>query len=379
MRFSIKAAFIVAPFILYLGGMYAFLNSEKHTNTVIYTKAPEIITKPLPDKKGQKHIRILSLQGGGMLGLVELAALEWLEKKSGKPIAELFDIVAGTSTGSIIGAGLLTPDIHGNPKYTASDLRKIYLDGSTSVFHKSIWSMLFTANGLFGAQFPSQPRRSYLDALYGDTHFQDLLRPMLVPVFDVLNNQPIIHLNWYSSWEPTLNHRVADLINGATSTPVLFAPLFIRDTTGKLESIFADGGAFLNNPSLAASLITSVHYPDHKLIIVSLGINDLRRPSNMTLLRNGGIMGWGISYLTEVLVNGATRWRKELLDEALHLRFWENDQVFDIYAQIPPNVKGSLISAHDPESLEAINQIAENMIQENREMLEQLAEQLVAP
>ncbi|MCY3833281.1 MAG: patatin-like phospholipase family protein, partial [Chloroflexi bacterium] len=49
---------------------------------------------------------ILSIDGGGMRGVVALALLCWLEEQTGKPAYELFKLVGGTSTGALICAGL---------------------------------------------------------------------------------------------------------------------------------------------------------------------------------------------------------------------------------------------------------------------------------
>ncbi|MEM7026379.1 MAG: patatin-like phospholipase family protein, partial [Pseudomonadota bacterium] len=64
--------------------------------------APRALQADHPGK-----IRILSLDGGGIRGLISLEILRHLEEATGKPIAELFDVVAGTSTGGIIGTQLL--------------------------------------------------------------------------------------------------------------------------------------------------------------------------------------------------------------------------------------------------------------------------------
>lgn len=47
-------------------------------------------------------IKILSLDGGGIRGLIPCAVLAEIEQRTGKPIARLFDVIAGTSTGGII-------------------------------------------------------------------------------------------------------------------------------------------------------------------------------------------------------------------------------------------------------------------------------------
>jgi len=77
---------------------------------------------------------ILSIDGGGIRGLIPAIILDKLEKevsmKRGKDvrIADIFDMVAGTSTGSIISLGLTVSDNAKNPrpKYQASDLVKLY-------------------------------------------------------------------------------------------------------------------------------------------------------------------------------------------------------------------------------------------------------------
>jgi len=46
-----------------------------------------------------KPLRILAIDGGGIRGIIPAVVLAAIEKQSGKPICELFDLIAGTSTG----------------------------------------------------------------------------------------------------------------------------------------------------------------------------------------------------------------------------------------------------------------------------------------
>lgn len=50
--------------------------------------------------------QILSIDGGGIRGIIPLACLVQLEAREGKPAREMFDLIAGTSTGAVIAAGL---------------------------------------------------------------------------------------------------------------------------------------------------------------------------------------------------------------------------------------------------------------------------------
>ena len=56
-----------------------------------------------------KPIRILSIDGGGIRGVIPAMILARIESLTGKPIAELFDLIAGTSTGGILTLGLTKP------------------------------------------------------------------------------------------------------------------------------------------------------------------------------------------------------------------------------------------------------------------------------
>ena len=54
--------------------------------------------------------RVLSIDGGGMRGIVPAIILAEIEKKTGKPISSLFDVIGGASTGAILALGLTRPD-----------------------------------------------------------------------------------------------------------------------------------------------------------------------------------------------------------------------------------------------------------------------------
>ena len=53
-----------------------------------------------------KTIRILSIDGGGIRGILPAMLLAWLERRTGQPVSKLFDIIAGTSTGANVVAAL---------------------------------------------------------------------------------------------------------------------------------------------------------------------------------------------------------------------------------------------------------------------------------
>ena len=65
---------------------------------------------------------ILSIDGGGIRGIIPALVLDYLEQQSNKSTSELFDLSVGTSSGGIIALGLAQADESGRPKYSAHDL-----------------------------------------------------------------------------------------------------------------------------------------------------------------------------------------------------------------------------------------------------------------
>src|SRR2546422_5276580 len=63
----------------------------------------------------RQPIRILSIDGGGIRGIIPAMVLAELERRTGRPICKLFDLIAGTSTGGVLALALTKPDAAGKP------------------------------------------------------------------------------------------------------------------------------------------------------------------------------------------------------------------------------------------------------------------------
>ena len=92
--------------------------------------------------------RILSIDGGGIRGVIPSVLLEQLEKRSGQPISALFDLIAGTSTGGILAVGLTVPGEQRKPKYTATDMVELYADRGHEIFQRSFWRGVTSLGGV---------------------------------------------------------------------------------------------------------------------------------------------------------------------------------------------------------------------------------------
>src|SRR5690349_9443629 len=106
--------------------------------------------------------RLLSIDGGGLLGLIPAEALMEIEKQldkitgEPKPLCDRFDLIGGTSTGSILAAGLALG-------LRAEKLRNFYIDFGKEIFTKSFLPARFWHN------YPSGPLEKHLKTVLGES------------------------------------------------------------------------------------------------------------------------------------------------------------------------------------------------------------------
>ena len=95
-------------------------------------------------KPFRKNVAI-AIDGGGIRGVIVTKALSLLEKQLGKPVHEIFRLAAGTSTGSIISAGI-------GSGLTAAQMHQLYISLGETIFKKT-WRTFFWPLTRF--RFPS--------------------------------------------------------------------------------------------------------------------------------------------------------------------------------------------------------------------------------
>ena len=81
-----------------------------------------------------RPFRVLSLDGGGIRGVIPAAILSYMESATGQPVSSLFDLIVGTSTGGILALALSAPDAEGKPKFTAQQLETLYSTKGGEIF-----------------------------------------------------------------------------------------------------------------------------------------------------------------------------------------------------------------------------------------------------
>ena len=122
-----------------------------------------------------KSVRILSVDGGGLRGVIPALLLAELEKRSGRPCAGLFDLMAGTSAGAIVTLGLAVPGPDGAPRHSATSLAGYYAGAAQAIFPLHLRRRNRGLDGGEGELYPPDGFNAFLQKGFGDARLSGAL------------------------------------------------------------------------------------------------------------------------------------------------------------------------------------------------------------
>ncbi|MCU0548428.1 MAG: patatin-like phospholipase family protein [Leptolyngbya sp. Prado105] len=235
------------------------------------------------------RFQILSLSGGGYLGLYQATILCELEEKAGKPIAQCFDLLAGTSIGGIIALALAL-------EVPATQIRRAFEKHGQQIFssrsapRSTIAKLIDLSRFLFGAKYRQEGLRKALEEFIDPSALMgDLKHPIVVPTINLTKGSPQIfktpHHIRFERDHRELVHKVAL----ATSAAPTFFPLA---QVG--DEWFTDGGLYANMPDSIA-LHEAEHFlqiPIERISILSIGTTTSDFSFSHNVGRDLGILDW---------------------------------------------------------------------------------------
>jgi len=245
-----------------------------------------------------KKFRILSLDGGGVRGYLTTLILENIEKqlnhqdKTQKPLGEYFDLIAGTSTGAIIG-GLLAIG------KSAKEIRTIYETDIKEIFSSD---MKREGKDLFlKAKYKKDNLKIKASEYFGEKTFDDVLTPLLVTSVDITTMRPKFYKSAYSKKNITrVDEKLSSAIIASASAPAFF-PI---EKNLKYSSDLIDGGIVANNPSLIA-------------LIDAFSFENKPKAENIVLLSVGTGKANEVPYNIESLKDGSTDWLVQINNQSI--------------------------------------------------------------
>jgi patatin-like phospholipase/acyl hydrolase len=243
--------------------------------------------------------RILSIDGGGTRGIIPAIILASMEERTGKPICQLFDLIAGTSTGAILALGLTKPNSSGEPEFTARDLCKLYEREIPNIFRnpQSWWGNLLTP------KYRSFVFQQVLKTAFGECRLKSALTDVLIPCFDIDHRLPYMFNTRSAEQQAQYDFPMRDVALAASASPTLFYPVRIPRSEDGESMCLVDGGVFANNPAInALAEIKSVPSgKNDQCFMVSLGTGKSQRPLSDELLSLWGYVQWSRPMLDLVM------------------------------------------------------------------------------
>ncbi|MCH9643466.1 MAG: patatin-like phospholipase family protein [Gammaproteobacteria bacterium] len=247
-------------------------------------------------KNPKKTVNVLVVSGGGVMGVIPLTILQYIEKRSGVKISDSFDLFAGTSTGALISSGLAFDRIVDGKAQSPSVtyVTDQYFNFAHTIFKQSFSHRIKTFFGLLGPRFEHAPLAHSLEMRFKQMSLSDVKRPLLFPSFD-LENTSVIEFGSWKKNAPYAKTPIYKLLLGATSAPTAFPPYKITFTGQKQHNILVDGGLVANTPGLMAYFAARKLYPNSNIRIISIGdgsYKDILTPRRSSI-GSMGLLAWG--------------------------------------------------------------------------------------
>lgn len=318
---------------------------------------------------------ILSIDGGGMKGIVSAVFLDYLElllqEYSQNPnarIGDYFDLIAGTSTGSILTAFYLLPE-NGHPKYSAHEILEFYLTLGPLIFDKQ---SLFP---LFGSKYTSHGFEEQLTYYFGNVKLSELLKPCLITSYNTSNRSAVFFNRETALKDSKRNPLLKEAVKASCAAPTYF-PAVCLSKTPDCPNCYIDGGIVANNPSFCA-VIEALKMEDcdslHDIYLCSVGNVKNDVTYNCREVRKWGLLEWAVP-LFSLLLNS----NMQTVDYQLKTLF-NNLQLSDHYMRFQMNslTKTPAMDDYSDKAIDFLLTAGEELIETYQEPLERFAKWLV--
>ncbi|KAJ4813485.1 Patatin [Rhynchospora pubera] len=262
-----------------------------------------------------KIVTVLSIDGGGIRGIIAATILAFLESKlqelDGQEarLADYFDVIAGTSTGGLLTLMLAAPDKNKRPLLAAKDLTNFYIDHGAKIFpHKN--AVISDIEMVAGPKYDGKYLHSVIQKYLGQLRLHDTLTNVVIPTFDIKWMYPAIFSSFTMKYKTQKDALLSDIAIGTSAAPTFFPAHFFvnNDYEGKpWEFNLVDGGVAANNPTLTAmsqvtreiALGNDQSFPIkpteyNKFLVISLGTGSNKTENKISAKEAAkwGIFGW---------------------------------------------------------------------------------------
>jgi patatin-like phospholipase/acyl hydrolase len=295
-------------------------------------------------------MKVLSIDGGGIRGLIPALVLAEIERRTSRRIADLVDMIAGTSTGGILACALGKPD-----PLPASEIASLYVEEGPKIFDRSLLKQITSLGGYLDERYSDKGLVRALERYLGTTSMRDATLTLVLTAYDT--EARAIHL-LRSEGE----HSGASMVDAAHATsaaPTYFEPVRLEGAT------LIDGGVFATNPSLVAYAEVRGKLD----LLLSLGTGEHTRPLPYEKVKDWGQLEWARPVIDVVFDGG-----QDAVD--LQLRALAPDGYVRLQTQLE-KASDDLDDA-SPDNLQRLREEAEALIRRETAVIDEVCARLTA-
>jgi len=349
-----------------------------------------------PNQPADRAYRVLAIDGGGVRGIIQARILTALEDATSRPVADLFDLIVGTSIGGIAALALTVPEPDGTPSYTPDSAAELLTGHKDTIFPARSLAVprnitearklasTVTRTGLAAtgrhrergnARYSPEPLEAALEDFFGDAMLSDAITPVVVTAFDALTDMPVHFRSTFAANLAGCDVPMATVARAATAAPTFFPPADV-EWAGR-HTVLLDAGIYANDVSLVAYTEARMHaaaqgQDSDEILLVSLGsgrqygspddkIDDVSR-------RNWVELADRLMKAAEV---GHQETHHRLLNDLLGERYWR-------FQPMLPDGDGFGTDGASDEELSYLVSIADQFVVDHASQINQIADQLVS-
>ncbi|CAF2069013.1 hypothetical protein Bca4012_087041 [Brassica carinata] len=338
------------------------------------------------------RICVLSIDGGGMRGLLAGKSLIYLEQmlkeKSGDPnarIADYFDVAAGSGIGGVFSAMMFATRDGNRPMFKADDTWKFLVDNAESFYRSggggggggagaAIKRVMRSGSSSSSSVSAATAKlEKAMKASFADLTLKDTLKPILISCYDLSSTAPLLFSRADALESDSFDFRLRDICRATWAEPGTFDPVRTSSVDGKTRCVAVGGGLAMSNPTAAA--ITHVfhnkqEFPAVKgvedMLVLSLGTGQLFEVNyDYEQVKNWRVKEWARP-MARISGDGSA----EFVDQAVAMGFGPYRS--SNYVRIQ-QANGSRLGACGPnvdtdpraENVKKLTEIADEMLKQN--------------
>jgi predicted acylesterase/phospholipase RssA len=323
----------------------------------------------------RRPLRILAIDGGGIRGILPAMVLADLERRTNRPIIDLFDLIVGTSTGGLVALALSCPDAEGKPRHTARDIVRLYDVEGKRVFSRSVWHKIRSVGALAEGKYPSGGIEGVLQDYFGENRLKDALADVVVPAYEIERRIPFFFKTSNAKLKSYYDYPMKAVIRAATAAPTYFEPMQVQIDGPNDYYALVDGALFAYNPGMCAYVEALNRYPEYdSVIMVSLGTGKLTRRLPYDEVKDWGAARWAqpaFALMCDGICDVVDHQLQQLLPET-------HDGARQYYRfQARLDVGNDDMDDASNTNIRVLKLLAEDMLQANRAVLRTLADRLL--